>query len=53
MNALRHGLAAKFGNQDAMSEASLDLEALSERISRIETESGKLTERRSSRCMVH
>ncbi|WP_027554709.1 hypothetical protein [Bradyrhizobium sp. Cp5.3] len=43
MNALRHGLAAALGNQGAMSEAGLDLEALSERVSRIEAERVKLT----------
>jgi hypothetical protein len=45
MNALRHGLAAALGNQGegTMSDTGLDLEALSERIARIEAERGKLT----------
>ncbi len=43
MNALRHGLAAGFGDQGPLSEGNLDLEALSDRLARIETERVKLT----------
>ena len=43
MNALRHGLAVAFGDQGAMSEGDLHLEALSDRLARIESERVKLT----------
>lgn len=44
-NALRHGFAAMLVSpgEGVMSDAGLDLEALSERIARIEAERGKLT----------
>ncbi|MET4221764.1 uncharacterized protein (UPF0335 family) [Bradyrhizobium sp. LB14.3] len=42
-NALRHGLAAVLSGLSPVSESGLDLEALSERIARIEAERGKLT----------
>ncbi|UVO27595.1 hypothetical protein [Bradyrhizobium arachidis] len=45
MNALRHGLAATLEDHGGgtTSDTGLDLEALSERIGRIEVERGKLT----------
>ncbi|MGY3545290.1 hypothetical protein [Bradyrhizobium sp. USDA 4469] len=41
-NATRHGLAASLGDQAATSEPGLDVDALSERITRIEAERAKL-----------
>src|SRR5262245_13693746 len=41
-NALRHGFAA-FGGQSPMAEGNLDLEALADRLARIEAERGRIT----------